>query len=145
MLASILTISAGAFKPSEADYIVERWRMQELSFTSTADYANPFGDIELDVIFTGPDNVTMVMPAFWDGGDTWKVRFAPTELGLWTYESFCSNEADAGLHGLGGTITCVPYEGDLDIYQRGFVKAVPDTRYFVYADGMPFFYLGDTH
>lgn len=35
------------------------------------------------------------------------------------------------------------YDGEHEIYKRGFLKA--EQRYFTYADGTPFFYLGDTH
>ena len=141
-LLPCLPLSAAAV---EADVIVERWRMHEISFTGQAAYADPFGGVEVDVAFTGPGGTAMVLPAFWDGGSTWRVRFAPTEVGLWTYESICSNAADAGLHGISGTIECVPYAGALEIYRRGFVKTEPGARYMMYADGTPFFYLGDTH
>jgi len=108
-------------------------------------YADPFNDITLDVTFTGPNNTTIVMPAFWDGGYTWKVRFAPTLTGLWSYSTSCSNTADTGLHGLVGNISCVAYTGNLAIYQHGFVGVSSGNRYFTYADGTPFFYIGDTH
>jgi len=124
---------------------VERWRMHEITFTSEADYADPFSDAQLDVVFTGPGGVEMVMPGFWDGGGIWRVRFAPTQAGPWQYETRCSNEADAGLHGLRGAFTCVPYTGELEIYRRGFLKTEPGARCMMYADGTPFFYLGDTH
>ena len=128
-----------------AEDTVERWRMHEISFTAQAAYAYPFNDASLDVTFTGPDGAEMVMPGFWDGGDTWRVRFAPTEAGLWSWETTCSNEADVGLHGVAGAFTCVPYTGDLEIYRHGFLKTEPGVRYMMYADGTPFFYLGDTH
>ena len=35
--------------------------------------------------------------------------------------------------------------GTLDIYKHGFLKVSENKRYFVYDDGTPFFYLGDTH
>jgi len=124
---------------------VQRWRMQEISFTAQAAYADPFGDVELSVTFTGPDDTVMVMPAFWDGGSAWRVRFAPTEIGHWQYETSCSNTDDAGLHGVTGGFNCVPYAGELEIYRRGFLKTEPGVRYLMYADGTPFFYLGDTH
>lgn len=36
-------------------------------------------------------------------------------------------------------------KGDLDIYKHGFIQAEAGCRYMTYADGTPFFYLGDTH
>lgn len=108
-------------------------------------YLSPFDDVTMNVTFTGPDNTQMVMPAFWDGGETWKVRFAPNQTGQWTYATTASNTNDTGLHNQAGTINCVPYTGNLTVYQKGFVKTQPNTRHFVYDDGTPFFYIGDTH
>ena len=144
-LAFILLASAMPLAAAAETVTVQRWTMHEITFTSEVSYADPFSSVTLDVTFTGPGDIAMIMPAFWDGGDTWKVRFAPTQEGLWSYETVCSNTADAGLHGINGEFACVPYTGDLEIYRRGFVKTVPGTRYFVYDDGTPFFYLGDTH
>ena len=144
LLASAAMLAGLAFTAAAQD-TAERWTMREIAFTSQAAYADPFGDVDLDVTFTGPGGVTMVMPAFWDGGDTWKVRFAPTAVGQWSWETSCSNTADAGLHGVGGAFECVAYAGALEIYKRGFIKTQPGVRYFMYADGTPFFYLGDTH
>jgi hypothetical protein len=145
MLLLLIPFFSLAAHAAVVDYTVQCWQMQEISFIAGTSYADPFDDIELDVNFTGPEGIVMAMPAFWDGDDTWRVRFAPTEVGLWDYETVCSNPADAGLHGVRGTIECVPYTGDLEVYRRGFIKTKPGVRYFEYADGTPFFYLGDTH
>ena len=40
---------------------------------------------------------------------------------------------------------CDPYSGNLEIYKHGFLKVSGNGRYLTYADGTPFFYLGDTH
>jgi len=108
-------------------------------------YTSPFNDVQMDATFTSPDGSTLVMPAFWDGGTTWKVRFAPTVTGNWTYNTTCSDTTNTGLNNQSGLITCYSYAGSLDIFKHGFIKASQDNRYFTYADGTPFFYLGDTH
>jgi len=138
-------IESQVSQPGEAGSGIERWRMHQISFNSEANYADPFNDVILDITFTGPGGAEMVMPAFWDGGGTWRVRFAPVELGEWNYITSCSNTEDAGLHNQSGSFTCVPYTGELEIYRRGFLKTEPGVRYLMYADGTPFFYLGDTH
>jgi len=112
---------------------------------SKSRYASAVEDVTLDIVFTGPGNTTIKMPAFWDGGATWKVRFSPTKVGLWTFKTICSDTANKGLHNITGTVNASAYTGSLKIYQHGFVKTLPNTRYFVYNDGTPFFYLGDTH
>ncbi len=37
------------------------------------------------------------------------------------------------------------YTGEHEIYKRGFLNPSANNRYVVYADGTPFFWLGDTH
>jgi len=124
----------------------EKWVAFEISFESERLYNNPVYTCDMDVIFThASSGKTFAQPAFWCGGTNWKVRVALTELGEWTYETKCTDIANAGLHGIVGGINCVPYSGDLEIYKRGFLKTEKGTRYFMYDDGTPFFYLGDTH
>jgi len=131
---------------STVDFTTQTWVALEIPFTSSIDYPTaPIYDVNLDVTFTAPDGSTLVMPGFWDGGTSWKVRFAPTQYGVWTYKTVCSDATNTGLNGKEGKIAANAYKGDLAIYQHGFVKTVPNTRYFEYADGTPFFYLGDTH
>ena len=64
---------------------------------------------------------------------------------MWTFVTACTDISDGGLHGKTGTLRANPYQGTLDIYRRGFLRTEPGVRHFMYADGTPFFYLGDTH
>ncbi|MBE6653508.1 MAG: DUF4038 domain-containing protein [Ruminococcaceae bacterium] len=141
--------SAEETKPSDPDEnlpILEQWVAGEMEFTSQTTYEDPLYDAALDVVFTNAETgTTFTMPAFWDGGTSWKVRYALTELGKWTWSTICTDETNTGLHGQSGVIRCVAYGGELDIYKHGFIKTEAGTRYFMYADGTPFFYLGDTH
>ena len=126
-------------------YTTERWVAAEIEFEANVIVEN-FDDAILDVIFTNRETgTTLVMPAFWDGGFSWKVRFAPTECGVWNFETKTGGKTEIGINGIKGAVTSVPYTGDLEIYKRGFVRPKENCRYFVYADGTPFFYLGDTH
>jgi len=127
------------------DYTVEQWRMVEISLESTNTYADPFNDVDITATFTGPEGVVLVRPGFWDGNNTWRVRFAPTAIGTWTMTTACTNQSDDGLNGINKEIQCDAYTGDLEIYQRGFLKTGDNNRFFAYNDGTPFFYLGDTH
>ncbi len=128
----------------KTDYTTEQWVAVDISFTATKIVKN-ITSTELDVTFTNRSTgTTLKMPGFWDGSKDWKVRFAPTECGIWDYQTVTTGE-DIGISGIKGTLASNAYKGDLEIYKRGFVKTVPNTKYFVYADGTPFFYLGDTH
>jgi len=120
------------------------WVINELVLESTAEYKKPVYECTLDLELTN-GTVTYNIPGFWDGKSVWKVRFVCPSAGTWTYKTTCSNTADTGLHNITGTVNCKEYTGALDIYKHGFVTTKADTRNFVYADGTPFFYLGDTH
>jgi hypothetical protein len=132
-------------KPEEADILTSRWVATELSFSSDTDYgAAKEYDVVLDVVFTNRSTGTCIKrPAFYDGDGIWRVRFAPTETGIWDYKSECAT--DEKLNGKTGTVGASTYSGDLDIYKHGFVTVKEGNKYFTYADGTPFFYLGDTH
>ncbi len=124
----------------------QRYLAYEIDFISDKEYETPVYTVEMDVVFTNKATGTsLTIPAFWDGGTSWKVRYALTEIGTWTWETSCSDESNTGLHGLSGEVECVEYFGSLDIYKHGFVKTEEGKNYFVYDDGTPFFYLGDTH
>lgn len=121
----------------------ERYRAVILTFENRETYANPFLDCSITAVFTGPSGQSIVREAYWDGENIYRISFAPTETGIWTYRLNAS--ADTGLDHVTGQIECVPYSGDLAIYRHGFLKVSEDKRYFTYADGKPFFWLGDTH
>ncbi len=128
----------------ETDYVTEKWIAVDIPFEATDEIKN-IQEAEVDVTFENrTTGKKMVMPAFWDGEKSWIVRFAPTECGVWDYTTKATGK-ELGLDGKTGTLACNPYTGDLLIYKHGFVKTEKDVRYFVYDDGTPFFYLGDTH
>ena len=123
----------------------QTWRPVELAFNSAHDYSATGADeVMMDVIFTNKKTgETVSRPAFWDGDNRFLVRFAPISEGKWEWESSCAE--DESLNAINGVFKCVAYDGDLAIYRNGFVKATPGIKYLTYADGTPFFYLGDTH
>lgn len=124
---------------------VDQWNVAEITLTSTKSYADPFKDVEITAIFFGPNQTVITRPGYWDGGNTWKVRFAPTIQGRWSYLVTASDPSDTGLHLQVGQILSQKYKGNLDIYKHGFLKVSNSGKYLSHADGTPFFYLGDTH
>lgn len=127
----------------QTDYKTECWVAVDIPFEAENDYDRPFYDVLLDVTFTSPSGTEYVMPAFWDGDKNWKVRFAPTEYGVWKFTSK-ANVTDGGFE-KSGTLAANAYKGDLEVYKHGFATAKYGKKYFTYDDGTPFFYLGDTH
>jgi hypothetical protein len=133
------------FNPDMVDYITQTWVALEISFQSTKEYKRPFCEAKLDALFTSPNGQEIRMPGFWDGDNDWKIRFAPTCPGIWKYKTFCTDPMNESLNGHEGTIGVTVYKGDLAIYIHGFLITRPGYRYLMYNDGLPFFYIGDTH
>ncbi|MDB6077574.1 MAG: alpha-L-rhamnosidase family protein [Akkermansiaceae bacterium] len=116
----------------------------EIAFTARQPHADPFNTVVLDVTFTDPAGTSRKVPAFWAGGDRWKVRYASPLTGLHRWQSTCSDPADEGLHAVAGSVEIAAYTGDNPLFQHGPVRVATDKRHFEHADGTPFFWLGDT-
>ena len=97
--------------------------------------SDPLRDVQLHATFTSPSGRTTRAPAFWDGGKTWRVRFAPDAVGEWRYE---------WSSGGGGRFECVPYEGSNPFYRHGPIRTDRHAAHLVHADGTPWFFLADT-
>jgi len=115
----------------------------EFSLATSRAYADPFNEIALDVIFTGPGGEWRV-PAFWAGAGVFRVRFAAPEPGRYSWRSECSNPEDAGLHGCTGELEVSPYDGGNELYTHGRLRAAENRRTLEHADGKPFLWTGDT-
>jgi len=118
--------------------------MAEITFADTVDRKDPFNEVTLDVVFTDPAGGRRRVPAFWDGGKVWKVRYASPIVGAHHFRSECSDPADAGLHGVKGTVEVIPYTGENPLYLHGPLRVTKGSRYLEHLDGVPFFWLGDT-
>ena len=122
----------------------ELWTPVEITLTGTVDYENPFIATEIDATFTHADGTSIIIPGFWKEGNTWAVRFSPTKVGEWRYAITCKDPANTGLTA-SGVIDAIPSTGDTEMSRRGFVTAGKGDRIYRYADGTPFFWLGDTN
>lgn len=122
----------------------ETWVMKELTYVSDKTYKDCFNDVTLDLILSG-NGREYTVPGFWDGGNTWKVRFVCPSAGTWYFQTSCSDTSNAKLHNRTGKVICKDYSGELEIYKNGFVTTDYCKKYLTYDDGTPFLYLGDTH
>lgn len=122
---------------------VYRYGKFEASFTASKEYADPL-DVSVVADFSGPGNVQMRVPAFWDGGRTWKVRFSPERTGTWTYRVQSSDAQETGLNGKTGRFQVKAYRGKNQLYLHGAPRVAPGGHHFMHADGRPWFWLGCT-
>ena len=120
------------------------WTRWEQALTGSQSYANPYSDVIVTVVYTGPAGQTFSTYGFWDGGNTWKIRCAFPSPGIWTWQTSCSNTGDSGLHSRTGQVTVTAYSGINPLYSKGFLKVVVPNRYLTYDDNSPFFWAADT-
>jgi hypothetical protein len=121
------------------------WRECELVLTAAHDYPNGYTDLGVWAEFTHESGATLRRPAFWDGGRTWRVRFAsPLAEGRWRWQSFSSTDDD-GLTGQSGEIVCEPGPDTAHrFYRHGFWRMSAGGRSLIHADGRPALLAGDT-
>ena len=125
--------------------LAPQWEEISLSFSSEFEYHNPYMDVEMHAVFIHDNGTTLVRPAFWDGGNTWKIRFAsPLDEGNWRYTTYCSDQNNTGLHNQKAVIEATGYEGNNNLIKNGFLKMSPGHRNIIHANGHPFVLAADT-
>jgi hypothetical protein len=114
----------------------------EASFNITSLATDPFDytvtDVRVHVL--QPDNSTVSLPAFFDGGTTWRVRHTPTLAGTYTISSITLNGSTLSVSNLqpGSWIVAGPPTG------AGFIRVDPSNpRRFITSNGRRFFPRGE--
>jgi hypothetical protein len=123
------------------------YRVFEFSLTAASAGSKPYADgPTVNATFTGLSGEaagkSLTVRGFWDGGKAWKIRFAPTAPGEWTYTT---SSSDPGLDGKSGSLTAIaPTAGELaaNPLLHGFLTA--DGQAWKLSDGTPFLPVGDT-
>src|SRR5689334_1596020 len=123
---------------------VAPWREVEIDLTSSQAHDAPYAEVEVWADFTCGSEV-LRRPAFWDGGDAWRVRFAPPHAGDWHWVS-AANVDDPGLHGRAGTVACADGDGTSAVraFAHGFWRMSSSGRQLEHADGTPALMVADT-
>jgi uncharacterized protein DUF4038/uncharacterized protein DUF5060/collagenase-like protein with putative collagen-binding domain len=121
------------------------WEKVEITLEADKTYANPYQDVEVWVDLTGPGFAKRCY-GFWDGHSVFRVRVLATQPGQWKWKSG-SNQKDNGLNDKSGSFTSIAWTSDekkANPLRRGMIKPSANGHAFEYADGMPYFLLGDT-
>jgi hypothetical protein len=124
---------------------IKVWTRIDLTFRASTKFNNPYSDALVWVDLEGPDFSRRVY-GFWNGGDEWVVRVLANAPGEWHWTSG-SSPKDAGLSGQSGRFVAESWtaaELDANPNRRGMIGASANGRGLQYADGTPFFLLGDT-
>lgn len=113
-----------------------RFGLFEQSFEHAGDYENAYTGLAADAELAAPDGTTRRLALFWDGGKTWRFRFAPDVVGPWKWSVTSS---DPGLNGAAGSFRVV------DSDKPGGIRPMRGHRHhFQRLDGSPFWFNGDT-
>ena len=126
---------------------VHLWEMQEITLHASAAYPHPYTDVECWVDLKGP-GFSHRVSAFWDGGDIWRVRLVdhcPRRLDL-------AKRLQPALRQAASTASPAPSllkpgpdaEKQQNPNRRGFLHPTANAHALQYADGTPYFLLGDT-
>jgi hypothetical protein len=121
------------------------WEKVEITLQAKKPYENPYKNVQVWVDLVGPGFGKRCY-GFWDGDDIFRVRVLATAPGKWRWRSG-SNQSAAGLNGITGDFTAIAWsqaEKEDNPCRRGMVKASANGHAFEWADGTPFFLLGDT-
>jgi len=142
--------------------VIPAYEVFEITFEHENEYADPFLDVTIDVVFTPPSGKPMKVGGFHYGSSTgpkiniqktgerrqityefdkqniWKARFAPCELGKWSY-SFTFTNANGQKASGKGAFSCIKGRRP----NRGFIRLNPTNPFrFVFDDGSPYFPIG---
>ncbi len=124
--------------------LIQQWTVHEIELSAHETFDNPFTQVNLWAVFKSSAGDSLVRPGFWDGNQSWKIRFAPPKADVtWTYETF-ANPEDDGLHGKKGTFHSKAYEGSNALVANGFLTMSKGKRTIVHQSGKAFPLVGDT-
>jgi len=121
------------------------WEKVEIGLYAEKTYENPYKEVEVWVDLKGPGFEKRCY-GFWDGDNVFRVRVLGTAAGTWSWKSG-SNQQDTGLNGKSGSFEAIAWseaQKEENPCRRGMVKASANGHAFEWADGTPFFLLGDT-
>jgi len=113
---------------------IEQWNRFEIAFKSPLK-GNALGNVKLTATFIGKDTTYTVI-GFYDGDNTFKIRFMPQQTGKWSYTT---QSNIAALNNKKGNFDCIKATGD----NHGIVR-VSDTYNFKYSDGKRYYPFGTT-
>jgi hypothetical protein len=139
-----LKLAATDLQPNLEATGVHTWQRWEHVLSSSRTNANPYAEVTLRVSYSGPGNSHFQTYGFWDGGQTFRIRFAFPSPGVWQWKTQCSDSSNTGLHDQKGTVHVSKYNGTNWLYQHGFLKVSDNRRFLMLNDSTPFLWIGDT-
>ena len=130
------TLSALPVTLTTSGSSVGRYDVYEITMQHVGTYANPWEDIGISAAFKSPSGKTYTVGGFYYDTNIWKLRFAPPELGAWTWSLTFNNGSKQFKSS--GSLTSVASAN------TGFVRlnTANPNRLMTEAGGAPFYPLG---
>ena len=125
---------------------VHIWEKYDIILKADKKYKNYYTDVICWVDLKGPEFSKRIY-GFWDGDNTYKVRIVATKPGNWQWISGSNQADDNGLNHKQGVLQAGNWTKEEQIQnpnRRGFVRSSTNGHSLQYADGTPFFMIGDT-
>jgi hypothetical protein len=122
------------------------WEMKEIRLTAAKNYSNYYMDVTCWVELKGPGFSKRIY-GFWDGGKDFIVRVVATRPGKWEWQSNSNQPKDEGLNKKSGSFEAIAWtdkEKRENPNRRGFLGPKLNGHALQYADGTPYFMIGDT-
>jgi hypothetical protein len=115
---------------------VRRLGVFEATFSARgAGYSNPWEQVRLTMTLISPTGRRIGIGGFYDGGNTWKARFAPARRGRWRWTSTVRDGMNR--QRFHGAFRVVHGPG------HGFVRRSPYNRFrWIFSDGTPYYPVG---
>lgn len=132
LLAALATASA-----------IEKNQVFEWTIRSDKQYTDPFNDVEVSVVATGPSD-RFTIPAFWARSNVWRVRFSFPRSGSFTLSAISSGPSNDPFKRWQTNVTVTPSTSVNAFYRNGPIRVARDKRHFEHTDGTPFLWLADT-
>lgn len=125
--------------------VLHVYEIHEVVLESSGSYGNPYKEVECWVELKGPGVIKKIY-GFWNGDKEFVFRLVATLPGIWSWSSH-SNQEDSGLNNRSGEFRAITWSGaelKENPNRHGFIRATGNGHALEYADGHPFFMLGDT-
>ncbi len=121
------------------------WRTCEIDLTVHEPVTQPYVAVSIEAVFTHDTGEQIRRPAFWNGGQNWRVRFAsPRRAGHWRWTLRVEGVASKQVTPAEGVVHLRAEEPRGLFERHGLLRMSNDRRSVIHADGRSFLVVADT-